>query len=53
MILINIGVVLFFGNLLLTKDYTLSARWMYYMDGLVFAFNFAIVLKYITDMIGL
>jgi len=53
MILINIGVVLFFGNLLLTKDYTLSTRWMYYMDGLVFAFNFAIVLKYITDMIGL
>jgi hypothetical protein len=53
MILINIGVVLFFGNLLLTKDYTLSPRWMYYMDGLVFAFNFAIVLKYITDMIGL
>ena len=52
MILINIGVVLFFGNLLLTKDYTLSPRWMYYMDGLVFAFNLAIVLKYITDMLG-
>jgi hypothetical protein len=53
MILINIGVVLFFGNLLLTKDYTLSPRWMYYMDGLVFAFNLAIVLLYITNMIGL
>jgi len=52
MILINIGVVLFFGHLLITKDYTNSPKWMYYMDGLVFAFNFAIVFKYITDMIG-
>jgi hypothetical protein len=52
MILLNIGVVLFFGHLLITKDYTNSPKWMYYMDGLVFAFNFAIVFKYITDMIG-
>ena len=52
MILINIGVELFFGHLLITKDYTNSPKWIYYMDGLVFAFNFAIVFKYITDMIG-
>jgi hypothetical protein len=52
MILINIGVVLFFGYILATKDYKDSPKWMYYMDGLVFAFNFAIVFKYITDMIG-
>jgi hypothetical protein len=49
MILLNIGVVLFFGHLLITKDYTLNPKWMYYMDGLVFAVNFAIVLKYFTD----
>ena len=52
MILINIGVVLFFGHLLITKDYTNSPKWMYYMDGLVFAVNFAIVFLYITNMIG-
>ena len=52
MILINMGVVLFFGHLLVTKDYTQNPKWMYYMDGLVFAFNFAIVFKYLTDMIG-
>ena len=52
MIIINIGVVLFFGHLLITKDYTISPKWMYYMDGLVFAINFAIVFLYITNMIG-
>ena len=52
MILINIGVVLFFAYVLVTKDYTKSPKWMYYMDGLVFAFNFAIVFLYITNMIG-
>ena len=52
MILINIGVVLFFGHLLITKDYTNSPKWIYYMDGIVFAVNFAIVFKYLTDMIG-
>jgi len=52
MILLNIGVVLFFGHLLATKDYTHNPKWMYYMDGIVFAINFAIVLKYITDMLG-
>jgi hypothetical protein len=52
MILINIGVVLFFGHLLITKDYTNSPKWIYYMDGFVFAVNFALVFKYITDMIG-
>ena len=53
MILINIGVVLFFGHLLISKDYTVSPKWMYYMDGLVFAFNLAIVLLYITGMLGI
>jgi len=53
MILLNIGIVLFFGHLLITKDYTFNPRWMYYMDGLVFAFNFAIVLKFITDLMGI
>jgi len=53
MILINTGVVLFFGYLLITKDYKENPRWMYYMDGLVFAFNFAIVFKYLTDLMGL
>ena len=52
MIIINIGVVLFFGHLLITKDYTISPKWMYYMDGVVFAINFAIVFLYITNMIG-
>ena len=52
MILLNIGVVLFFGHLLTTKDYTKNPKWMYYMDGIVFAINFAIVIKYITDMLG-
>jgi hypothetical protein len=53
MILINIGVVLFFGHLLITKDYTHSPKWMYYMDGFVFALNVAMVLKYTTDMMGI
>jgi hypothetical protein len=52
MIVINLMVTLFFGYLLVTKDYTTNPRWMYYMDGLVFAFNFAIVFKYVTDMTG-
>jgi hypothetical protein len=52
MILINLGVVLFFGRLLATKDYTLNPKWMYYMDGIVFAVNFAIVFLYITDKLG-
>lgn len=46
---LNVFAMLFFGYLLVKNDYTLKARWMYYMDGLVFAFNFAVVLKYITD----
>ena len=53
MILINIGVVLFFGHLLTTKDYTDSPTWMYYMDGIVFAVNFAIVFLHLTNMIGI
>ena len=52
MILLNTGVVLFFGYLLVTKDYTENPRWMYYMDGIVFAVNFAIVFLYITDKLG-
>jgi len=52
MIIINVLVTLFFGYVLVTKDYTKSPKWMYYMDGLVFSFNFAIVFLYITNMIG-
>ncbi len=52
MILLNMGVVLFFGHLLISKDYTIQPRWMYYMDGFIFAFNFAIVLDYLTRLIG-
>ena len=50
--IINVFATLFFGYLLTTKDYTDSPKWMYYMDGIVFAVNFAIVFKYLTDMIG-
>jgi hypothetical protein len=50
--IINVLVTLFFGYVLVTKDYTKSPRWIYYMDGIVFAVNFALVFKYITDMIG-
>jgi hypothetical protein len=49
----NVLVTLFFGYLLVTKDYTESPKWMYYTDGLVFAINFAIVFKYLTEMIGI
>lgn len=48
----NLFVTLFFAYLLATKDYTNSPKWIYYMDGFVFAVNFALVFKYITDMIG-
>jgi hypothetical protein len=48
----NVLVTMFFAYVLVTKDYTNSPKWMYYMDGLVFAVNFAIVFKYLTDMIG-
>lgn len=53
MILLNIGIVLFFGHLLATKDYSVQPKWVYYTDGIVFAFNFAIVLKHLTDLIGI
>ena len=49
---LNVLAMLFFGYLLVKTDYTLKARWMYYMDGIVFAVNFAIVFLYITNMIG-
>ena len=44
--------MLFFGYLLVKTDYTIKARWMYYMDGTVFAVNFAIVLGQVTRVIG-
>ena len=44
---------LFFGYILATKDYKDSPKWMYYMDGLVFAVNFAIVFLHLTNMIGI
>ena len=50
--IVNLFVTLFFGYLLITKDYTKSTKWMYYMDGIVFAVNFAIVLKYVTNDLG-
>jgi phosphotransferase system glucose/maltose/N-acetylglucosamine-specific IIC component len=50
--IINTFVMFFFGYLLVTKDYTKNPKWMYYMDGIVFAVNFAFVFKYLTDMIG-
>jgi hypothetical protein len=48
----NFLATLFFGYLLITKDYTVSPKWIYYMDGLVFAVNFAIVFLHLTNMIG-
>ena len=51
--IISVFATLFFGYMLTTKDYTDSPTWMYYMDGIVFAVNFAIVFKYLTDMIGI
>lgn len=50
--IISVFATLFFGYLLITKDYAQSPKWIYYTDGLVFAVNFAMVFKYITDMIG-
>ena len=50
--IVNLFVTLFFGYLLITKDYTKSTKWMYYMDGIVFAVNFALVFLYITDKLG-
>jgi hypothetical protein len=50
--ILNFLAMLFFGYLLVKTDYTIRARWMYYMDGLVFAVNFAIVFLYITDKLG-
>lgn len=53
MILLNIAVVLLFGHLLMYKDYSIHPRWIYFMDGLVFASNFAIVLLHFTNVIGI
>jgi hypothetical protein len=50
--ILNFLAMLFFGYLLVKTDYTLKARWMYYMDGMVFAVNFAIVLGQVTRVIG-
>lgn len=50
--ILNFMVTLFFGYLLVTKEYQNYPRWMYYMDGIIFSFNFAIVLKYIVDVMG-
>jgi hypothetical protein len=48
---LNVIGVIVFGYLLLKTDYTIRAKWMYYMDGFVFAINFAMILMYITNMI--
>ena len=50
---LNVLAMLFFGYLLVNTDYTLKARWMYYMDGIVFAVNFALVFSHLTNMIGI
>ena len=50
--IINVFATLFFAYLLVTKDYTNSPKWIYYMDGIVFAVNFAIVFLYITNKLG-
>jgi hypothetical protein len=50
--IVNILVTAFFGYLLVTKDYTQTPKWVYYMDGIVFAINFAIVTKYLTETFG-
>ena len=49
---LNVMAMLFFGYLLVKTDYTLKARWMYYMDGFIFAINFAMILMHITKVIG-
>ena len=49
---LNVLAMLFFGYLLVNTDYTLKARWMYYMDGIVFAVYFAIVFLYINNKLG-
>jgi len=51
--ILNLLVTLFFGYLLATKDYSSQPKWMYYMDGIIFSFNFAIILKYLTDQLGI
>ena len=50
--ILSVFATLFFGYMLTTKDYTDSPTWMYYMDGIVFAVNFAIVFLYITNKLG-
>ena len=50
---LNLLAMLFFGYLLVKTDYTVKAKWMYYMDGMVFAVNFALVFLYITDRVGI
>lgn len=49
---LNVIGALAFGYFLVKTDYTKKAKWMYYMDGLFFAVNFAMVLVHITNMIG-
>ena len=49
--ILNLIGALAFGYFLIKTDYTTKAKWMYYMDGLFFAVNFALVLTHITNMI--
>ena len=49
---LNVIGALAFGYFLLKTDYSKKAKWMYYMDGIFFAVNFAIVFLYITDKLG-
>ena len=50
---LNFLAMMFFGYLLVNTDYSIKARWTYYMDGMVFAVNFALVFLYITDRVGI
>jgi hypothetical protein len=49
---LNVIGAIVFGYFLLKTDYTNRAKWMYYLDGIFFAYNFAMVLVHITNMIG-
>ena len=51
--IISVIATLFFGYILTTKDYTDSPTWMFYMDWIVFAVNFALVFSHLTNMIGI
>ena len=48
---LNVIGAIVFGYFLVKTDYSIKAKWMYYMDGTFFAVNFAMLLVHITNMI--